>query len=133
MFLDSSFIVFIIIGFLLNLIVNGIVSVDFKGCVIIDFIKLYKKIFIDGIIELRYRDNELVINLLLVFVVDLICYYFDKYILLKLWCGFFFYSGVVEFVLMMSVDVYFIKSGIKMIFIFYFSIGVSIKIEIKNK
>lgn len=69
MFLDSSFIVFIIIGFLLNLIVNGIVNVDFKGCVIIDFIKLYKKIFIDGIIELRYRDNELVINLLLVFVV----------------------------------------------------------------
>lgn len=69
MFLDSSFIVFIIIGFLLNLIVNGIVNVDFKGCVIIDFIKLYKKIIIDGIIELRYRDNELVINLLLVFVV----------------------------------------------------------------
>lgn len=69
MFLDSSFIVFIIIGFLLNLIVNGIVSVDFKGRVIIDFIKLYKKIIIDGIIELRYRDNELVINLLLVFVV----------------------------------------------------------------
>lgn len=69
MFLDSSFIVFIIIGFLLNLIVNGIVSVDFKGCVIIDFIKLYKKIIIDGIIELRYRDNELVINLILLFVV----------------------------------------------------------------
>lgn len=69
MFLDSSFIVFIIIGFLLNLIINGIVSVDFKGRVIIDFIKLYKKIFIDGIIELRYRDNELVINMLIVFVI----------------------------------------------------------------
>lgn len=68
MFLDSSLIVPTIIGFPLNLTVNGTVSVDLKGRATIDLTKPHKKILIDGIIEPRYRDNELVTNMLTVLV-----------------------------------------------------------------
>lgn len=68
MFLDSSLIVPTIIGLPLNLTVNGTVSVDLKGRATIDLTKPHKKIIIDGIIEPRYRDNELVTNLILLLV-----------------------------------------------------------------